>query len=52
VSKFTSIFIVNATTKASNHLICPDPELIRENGEVKRRERLGGLLNYLYRAAA
>ena len=35
-----------------NHLICPDPKLVREGGEVKRRERLGGLLNYYYRAAA
>ena len=35
-----------------NHLICPDPKLVREVGEVKRRERLGGLLNYYYRAAA
>jgi putative transposase len=35
-----------------NHLICPDPKLVREGGEVKRSERLGGLLNYYYRAAA
>jgi len=35
-----------------NKLICPDPTLIREGGEVKRRERLGGLLNYYYRTAA
>jgi transposase InsO family protein len=35
-----------------NHLICPDPKLLREGGEVKRSERVGGLLNYYYRAAA
>jgi putative transposase len=35
-----------------NRLISPDPKLVREGGEVKRRERLGGLLNYYYRAAA
>lgn len=35
-----------------NKLICPDPAPVREDGEVKRRERLGGTLNYYYRAAA
>jgi len=35
-----------------NQLICPDPELARGDGEVRCRERLGGLLNYYYRAAA
>ena len=35
-----------------NDLICPHPKLVREGGEVKRRERLGGLLNYYYRVAA
>jgi hypothetical protein len=30
-----------------NKLICPDRKLVREGGgDVKRRERLGGLLNY------
>jgi hypothetical protein len=33
-------------------LICPDPNLVPEGGELKRRERLGGLLNYYYRTAA
>jgi putative transposase len=36
----------------NNKLICPDPEVVSEGGEVKRRERLGGLLNYYYRTAA
>ena len=36
----------------NNKLICPHLTLIREGGEVKRRERLGGLLNYYYRTAA
>jgi transposase InsO family protein len=35
-----------------NQLICPDPELLCESGKVKRRERIGGLLNYCYRTAA
>lgn len=35
-----------------NKLICPDPKLVGEGGEVKRRERLGGLLKYYFRAAA
>jgi len=36
----------------NNKLICPDPTLLGEGGEVKRVERLGGLLNYYYRTAA
>ena len=36
----------------ANKLICRDPKLVSEGGEVKRRERLGGLLNYYYRTAA
>ena len=35
-----------------NKLICPDPAHVRGEGQVKRRERLGGLLNYYYRTAA
>jgi transposase InsO family protein len=35
-----------------NNLICPDPKLVREGGEVQRSERLAGLLNYYYRTAA
>ena len=35
-----------------NKLICPDPTLLDGAGWVQRRERLGGLLNYYYRAAA
>ena len=35
-----------------NKLICPDPTHVRKGGAVKRRERLGGLLNYYYRTAA
>ena len=35
-----------------NKLICPDPAHVRGEGQVKRRERLGGLLNYYYRIAA
>jgi transposase InsO family protein len=35
-----------------NKLICPDPAHVRGAGQVKRRERLGGLLNYYYIIAA
>jgi hypothetical protein len=35
-----------------NALICPEPEHAGGAGEVHRRERLGGLLNYYYRKAA
>jgi putative transposase len=35
-----------------NRLIAPDPEVDVPTGEVKRRERLGGLLSYYYREAA
>jgi transposase InsO family protein len=34
-----------------NKLIYPEPKLVREGRKVERRERLGGLLNYYYRAA-
>ena len=36
----------------NNKLISPEPELGGEGGELKRRERLGGLLNYYYKTAA
>jgi hypothetical protein len=37
----------------ANALICPKPEHAgAAQGEVHRRERLGGLLNYYYRKAA
>ena len=35
-----------------NALICPEPQYAGGDGEVHRRERLGGLLNYYYREAA
>jgi choline dehydrogenase-like flavoprotein len=35
-----------------NALICPEPGHAGAEGEVHRRERLGGLLNYYYRKAA
>ena len=35
-----------------NGLIDPDEALRGEAGEVVRRERLGGLLNFYHRAAA
>ena len=35
-----------------NHLIAPEPGLVSHSGQVRRRERLGGLLRYYYRDAA
>jgi putative transposase len=36
----------------SNLLICPESDHLTNTGAVSRRERLGGMLNYYYRAAA
>jgi len=36
----------------ANQLIAPEPDLGSRSGQVRRRERLGGLLHYYYRAAA
>ena len=36
----------------ANHLISPEPGHLGNVGEVQRRQRLGGMLNYYYRAAA
>jgi len=36
----------------ANRLISPEPGHIGGVGEVQRRQRLGGMLNYYYRAAA
>ena len=35
-----------------NRLIEPHTDLLANTGAVERRERLGGMLNYYYRAAA
>lgn len=36
----------------ANQLIAPEPDLGSQTGQVRRRERLGGLLHYYYRDAA
>ena len=36
----------------ANKLISPELGHLGNTGEVQRRQRLGGLLNYYYRAAA
>jgi transposase InsO family protein len=36
----------------NNQLITPEPGVDRRSGEVRRRERLGGVLTYYYRDAA
>jgi transposase InsO family protein len=35
-----------------NQLIAPEPGIGSQLGEVRRRERIGGLLSYYYREAA
>jgi putative transposase len=36
----------------ANQLITPKPDLESQTGQVRRRERLGGVLRYYYRDAA
>jgi hypothetical protein len=36
----------------ANRLILPDPAHLDSTGTIQSRERLGGMLNYYYRAAA
>ncbi|MPZ47606.1 MAG: hypothetical protein GEV05_30475 [Betaproteobacteria bacterium] len=36
----------------ANRLIRPQPQEAESHGAVHRRQRLGGMLNYYYRAAA
>jgi hypothetical protein len=36
----------------ANKLISPEPDHLANTGEVQRRQRLGGMLNYYSRAAA
>jgi putative transposase len=35
-----------------NRLICPKPDHLGNTGVLQQQQRLGGLLNYYYRAAA
>ena len=35
-----------------NRLLIPDPGLAASRGPIRRRDRLGGMLNYYYRDAA
>ena len=57
VRKATAEFMVHYHRERNrqglnNALICPEPEHAGCEGEVHRRDRLGGLLNYYYRKAA
>jgi len=36
----------------ANHLIAPEPDLASHSAQVRRRERLGGVLSSSHRAAA
>ena len=52
ISEFTAHYHSERNHQGlDNKLICPEPSLACDGG-VKRRERLGGMLNYYYRAAA
>jgi hypothetical protein len=57
VRKATAEFMAHYRSERNNRgldnaLICPEPEHAGGEGEVQRRERLGGMLNYYYRKAA
>jgi putative transposase len=53
VSEFTTHYHSERNHQGlDNKLICPEPSLFCEGAAVRRRERLGGMLNYYYRAAA
>ena len=57
VRKATAAFMAHYHSERNhqgldNALICPEREHGGAQGEVQRRERLGGLLNYYYRKAA
>ena len=46
------IIILNHHQGLGNRLILRDSAHVESNGEIRRRERLGGMLNYYYRDAA
>ena len=53
ISEFTAHYHSERNHQGlDNKLICPEPSLVSDCGEVSRRERLGGMLNFYYRAAA
>jgi hypothetical protein len=57
VRKATAEFIAHYHTErnhqgSENALLCPNPGHAVVEGKVRRREHLGGLLNYYYRKAA
>jgi hypothetical protein len=56
VRKATAEFLAHYQTERNHQglekaLLCPDPGPAVIEGQVHRRERLGGLLNYYYRKA-
>jgi transposase InsO family protein len=47
ISEFTTHYHSERNHQGlDNQLICPEPSLVRAGGAVRRRERLGGMLNY------
>jgi len=52
-SQFVSHYLKERNHQGlANRIINPEPCCGRKTGAVERRQRLGGLLNYYYRAAA
>ena len=53
VQEFTAHYHVERNHQGlGNSLIMPDSAHLGATGEIRRRERLGGMLNYYYREAA
>jgi transposase InsO family protein len=53
VQEFTAHYHVERNHQGlGNRLILPDSAHVGTTGEIRRRERLGGMLNYYYREAA
>jgi transposase InsO family protein len=53
VQEFTAHYHVERNHQGlGNRLIVPDSAHVGTTGEIRRRERLGGMLNYYYREAA
>ena len=53
VPEFTAHYHVERNHQGlGNSLIMPDSAPLGATGEIRRRQRLGGMLNYYYREAA
>ena len=53
ISEFTAHYHTERNHQGlANRLICPQPQELASSGTIYRRQRLGGMLNYFYSAAA